>query len=213
MIFRIDLLNGSGLPKRSGCEGTAVMVASLGVPLIVFVAFVSVYMSNRISISSAAQEVGMYEGLLESKQFSEGLAEKQQLERKRAELFGCLGETADVLGWHEQWSEVLVEIVKGIEKGMILKNLEVDEDIVRKKISRGGKQVYVQVPRRRLRMTLSSVDEAGADSAVERFSDYIRSLEMLRGRLQDIAVSQRRDMVDGQQAASYEIECVFMDRM
>jgi hypothetical protein len=98
----------------------------------------------------------------------------------------------------------------------VLTGLEVKENSVRKKVPQKDnpqEMVDMNIPVRTLRLSVSGSPQQNCDEAVRDFRDSLRSSSLLGPWLENIAVSQESEMLEGQDVASYEIDCVFKPRL
>ena len=209
-MFTMDLLKGRGIPVRNGPEGIAIAVATFAVPIIAAIVMVGLYVSNGIAMSIQKQEVANYETHIGT--LSDAVELQKSFEREKGIINNCLSEVASSTGRHLQWSPILVTLVKNIPDSVILTGLEVKQHSVKRKVpakDNPEKKVDINVPVRTLRMSLSGNPQSNCDEAVRDFRDYLLSSTLLVDKLEDITVSQGFGTLDGQDAVSYEIDCIF----
>jgi hypothetical protein len=211
-MFTVDLLNGRGIPVRSGPERVTVATAAFGVPLFIAIIMVGWYLSNSITISVKKQAVANYEARLKEKELADAIEAQRLFEKEKGAIYDCLSEVSACAGGHVQWSPILDAVVQNMPDSLVLTRLEAQEDSVKRTVlpkDGGKKTVDVAVPLRKLRMTVSVNPQAG-DKAVQDYRDSLLLSAALASKLEDIRVSQTRlDTLDGQKVVSHDINFLF----
>ncbi|MHC4570931.1 MAG: hypothetical protein ACYS0C_02485 [Planctomycetota bacterium] len=209
-MFTIDLLKGQGVPIKSRPEGIAVTAVTFAVPVIIAIVMFGFYLSNRIVISVQKQRIVSCQANIDK--LSDAAELKESFEREKKSINSCLSEVASALGRHPQWSDILVTLVENMPDSMVLTRLEAKEHSVKRKVPKKddpGKTVDISVPARTLQMSVSGNPHYNSDKAVRDFRNRLRFSTLLGPKLEDIRVSQKSDKLEGQDVASYEIDCIF----
>ena len=209
-MFTIDLLKGQCVPVKKGPEAIIITLAAFVVPIVVAVTMFSFYLSNRVVISVQKKGIASYEEKISK--LSYALELKASFEREKQVINSCLSEVSSSIDRHAQWSPVLVTVVKNMPDSMILTKIGVRQTSVKRKLPRKDdptKFVDASVPIRTLEMTLSGKPEVNCDMAVKSFRDHLRASETLGPKIEDIRVSQKADLLNGQAVVSYDVDCVF----
>ena len=209
-MFTIDLLKGQGVPMKTGPWGVAIAVMAFIVPILVGIAMLGFYTSNRIVIKVARQEIVSYENNI--KTLSDAVKLQESLEKEKNSIDGCLSEALFSVGRHTQWSPVLATVVENMPDSMVLTRLEVKQHSVSKKVPQKedpNKMVNVNVPASILQMSVNGRPQANNDKAVKDFKDRLRLSALLAPKIEDIVISQKTDTFEGQEVVSYDIDCIF----
>jgi len=209
-MFTIDLLKGAGIPAKNRPWGAAVVGVAFAMPVLIAVVMLGFYVSNRIVIKVAKQEIVNYDKYIET--LSDAVKMQKSFEAEKGNIDNCLSEVLSSIGGHTQWSPVLAILTENIPSSMVLTNLEVKQLSVSKKVPLKDdpkKMVSISVPVRTLQMSVSGRPQSNNDEAVKDFKDRLRLSALLAPRLEDIRVSQKSNTFEGQEVVSYEINCVF----
>ena len=209
-MFTMDLLKGQGIPIKSRPWGVAIAALAFAVPVLVAIAMLGFYLSNRIVIKVTKQEIVNYEKNIET--LSDAVELQKSFEAEKNNMNNCLSEVLSSIGRHTQWSPILATVVENMPDSMVLTRLEVKQRSVNKKVPKKDdpkKMINVSIPVRTLQMSVSGRPQADNDKAVKDFKDRLRFSALLAPKLEDIRVSQKSDTFEGQDAVSYEIDCIF----
>jgi len=209
-MFTIDLLKGQGIPIKRKPWGVAVAAMVFAVPVLVAMVMLGFYLSNRIVIKVTKQEIVNYEKHIEA--LSDAVELQKSFEAEKNNMNNCLSEVLSSIGRHTQWSPILATVVENMPDSMVLTRLEVKQRSVNKKVPKKDdpkKMINVSIPVRTLQMSVSGRPQADNDKAVKDFKDRLRFSALLAPKLEDIRVSQKSDTFEGQDAVSYEIDCIF----
>ncbi|MHC4060638.1 MAG: hypothetical protein ACYSUC_05730 [Planctomycetota bacterium] len=208
-MFTTDLLNGQGIPVRSGPERVTVATVAVGVPVVIAIIMLGWYLSNNITVSVTRQALANYEA--RTKELADAIESQMSFEKEREVIYNCLSEVSTCIGKHSQWSPVLEAVVQNLPDAVVLTRLEAKQDSTKIKAAPKGdgrQTVDISVPLRTLRMTVSGNPQYG-DKAVRDLRDRLRLSTVLGSKLQDIDITQKPDKLDGRDAVSYEINCFF----
>lgn len=213
-MFTIDLLKGHGVPLKSSPWGIAISAITAAVPLIIAIVMFGIYLNNKVIVSVRRQEVIRCQSEIE--RLSSAVERQNSYIRDKVVYNNCLSEVQSSVGRYIQWSPVLMTLVENMPDSMTLTGLEIKEHFVRKKVPKKENPqelVETNVPMQVLRMSVSGSSHQNSDKAIREFRDSLRSSEALGPNLENIVVSQESGMLEGQDIASYEIDCVFKPRL
>lgn len=213
-MFKIDLLKGQGIPIKSRPLGIAIAAVTLAVPIIVAIVMFSFYLNNKIIVSVKKQEINRCQAEIDK--LSDAVELQKSFEKEKIIYSQCLKEVKSSLGRYTQWSPVLVTLLENMPNTVKLTGLDVKEHYVRKKVPKKEnpeEKVDINIPVKTLRVSVSGSPQYNTDKAVRDFRDNLRSSATLGPMLENIVVSQESGMLEGQDVASYEIDCVFKPRL
>jgi hypothetical protein len=209
-MFTIDLLKGQGIPMKRKPWGVAIAALAFAVPILVAMIMFGFYLSNRIVIEVAKQEIVSYEKNIET--LSTAVELQKSFEAEKNNINNCLSEVLSSIGEHTQWSPVLATVVENMPESMVLTRLDVKQRSANKKVPKKddpNKMADVSVPASTLQMSISGRSQADNDKAVKDFKDRLRLSALLAPKIEEIVVSQKSDTFEGQDVVSYEIDCIF----
>ena len=208
--FTIDLLKGEGVPFRSGLAGVAFAVITAAVPIVIVITLGGLFLNNKVVMSLKANEITVLEEKVNG--LSEVIERQRALEREKFHYNVCLSEVKSTIGKFDQWSPVLTTLVENMPRSVILTELEVEQNIVKKKVpnkEKPGKMIEVDAPVTTMRVTVSDSSRADSDQAVKEFRDYLCSSSFLGPKLEKADVSKESGTLGGQDVVYYMINCVF----
>jgi hypothetical protein len=209
-MFTIDLLKGQGIPIKRKPWGAAIAALAFAAPILVALAMLGLYLSNRIVINVVKQEIINYEKNI--KTLSDAVELQKSLEAEKNDTTTCLSEALSTINKHTQWSPILVTVVENMPDSMVLTELEIKQRSVTKQVPKKDdpkKMLNITVPVNILKMSVSGRMQANNDKAVKDFKDRLRLSSLLASKLEDIVVSQKTDTFEGEDVVSYDIDCVF----
>lgn len=209
-MFTIDLLKGQGIPLKSKPGGIAITAATITMPITVAIIMFGFYLHNKIIVSVKGQEIVRWEA--EISKLSEAVELQEALEKEKVAYSDSLSEVKSSINRHTQWSPVLRTLIENMPDSVVLTELGVDYDSVKKHVPKKDdptKMVEIDVLVRTLRLVVSSGSQRNCDEEVRDFRDRLRSSALLGPRLEKIAVSQKSEAIKGRDVVSYEISCLF----
>lgn len=210
-MFTIDLLKGEHLPVKTKPRGIAIFVATFAVPVLAAIFMVGYYIRNEVIISVKKQTIAGFE--TQTQRLADFLKLKQSYEKEKSEANACLADVAGSIHQHIQWSPVLVTLVENLPDSVVLTNLEVREQSIRRKVAAkdgSNKKIDACVPVKTLKMRVSGDPAYNCDLEVKAFRDRLRASPQLGSKLEDIVIaSQGHDTIDGRDVVAYDIECIF----
>lgn len=208
-MFTIDLLKGQGIPARSRPEGVIATAVTVVVPVAVAAIMFGIYLSNRVVMNIQKRDLSNYEQKIS--QLSDIMRMYKSYERRKSTIQQRISEAALVVDRHQQWSDILVTIVKDMPESIVLKRMTVELRTVRVKVpdsENPKKNVNKMVPAQTLSLTLGGAAGAISDREVKDFRDKLRVSSILNSKLEDIPVSQQVEMVDDREIITYEMKCI-----
>ena len=209
-MFTIDLLKGEGVPAKSRPEGIAVAAVTLAVPVILAIAMLGFYLSDRIGISIQKQDVVKYEAM--TSKLADAVGLQESLEKEKNAISSSLSEVSSSIGRHTQWSPVLTTVVENMPDSMVLTSLEVKQRFVKRQVPKKDDpdtMVQISVPQRTLRISVSGRPQHNCGRAVREFRDHLHLSTVLGPKLENITVGEDVDELKGQDVVSYQIDCIF----
>lgn len=213
-MFTIDLLKGQGIPARCRPEGLAATAITAIVPVVIAVAMIGLYMSNRVILNIQRQESASCDRKIE--ELSDAMAAHRLYEQQKSQIKQRVTETAGAIDRYNQWSDVLVTLAENMPDLLVLRRMSVEQYTTRVQVpdtQNPGTNREIMVPARTLKLTLASVGSGDTDNAVREFRDRIRTSSVIGPRLEDIPVSQEMDYIDDQEVITYEMSCIFKPRI
>ncbi len=208
--FTIDLLKGQGLPLRSSPAGIAVTVISAAIPIVIAVVIALLYMHNKFDMSMKEKEIT--ELVEKVDELSDTVEMQKSLEEEKIHYNVCLSEVKSSIGKFSQWSPVLTTLVENMPRSVVLTELEVVQDTVKKKVpDKDNPNTLIEIDAfvTTMRVTVSDSSQSDSDEAVKEFRDYICSSALLGPRLEKVGVSKESGTHGGQDVVYYLIDCVF----
>lgn len=230
-MFKIDLLKGNGIPVKGRPEGIAISVATFVVPTIIAIVMFGFYSHNKTIISIQEREIINYEA--RTARLADAVKLQKSFEKEKNAINCSLSEVTSSLGRHAQWSPILVEVVKHLPTSVILTELTITQDFVKKEViqkpspnededkdkkkkkkRKKKKKVKIEVPVRHLRLSISGNPRLGSDKAVRSFRNTLRfSTPLIEAGLESIRVSQDIGKVDNRNVIAYTIDCIFKPKL
>ena len=231
-MFTIDLLKGNGIPVKGRPEGIAISVATFVVPTIIAIVMFGFYSHNKTIISIQEREIINYE--TRTARLADAVKLHKSFEKEKEAINCSLSEVTSSLGRHAQWSPILVEVVKHLPTSVILTELTITQEFVKKEViqkpspnededkdkkkkkkkRKKVKKVKIEVPVRHLRLSISGNPRLGSDKAVRSFRNTLRfSTPLIEAGLESIRVSQDIGKVDNRNVIAYTIDCIFKPKL
>ncbi|KPL23047.1 MAG: hypothetical protein AMJ75_06840 [Phycisphaerae bacterium SM1_79] len=208
--FTIDLLKGEGIPFRSCPVSVVFAVITVAVPIVIAIVFGGIYFHNNVIMSLKAKEITVMENKIDG--LSDAIKQQKTLEREKSHYNNCLSEVKSTLGKFNQWSPVLTTLVENMPHSVILTELEVKQDTVKKKVPKKedpSKMVEISAAVTTMRVTVSDSSRTDSDQAVKEFRDHLCSSAVLGPKLEKVDVSKESGNLEGQDIVYYMIDCVF----
>ena len=213
-MFKIDLLKGQGLPLKSSPGGIAIVAVTIAVPLYILIMMFGFHVNDKTYMSIREQEIGRCQSGIDK--LSDAVKLQESLEKEKILYDACLAEVKSSVGKYVQWSPVLVTLVENMPNSVMLTELEVRQDSVRRKVPKPDnpqEMIEASVPVNILRMSISGGPQYDCNKEVRDFQDRLQSSTFLGPKLENIVVSRESETLKGRDVASYEIDCVFKPRL
>jgi len=213
-MFKIDLLKGQGLPLKSSPGGIAIVAVTISVPLWILIMMFGFHVDDKTYMSIREQEIGRYQSGIDK--LSDAVKQHKSLEKDKVLYDACLAEVKSSIGKYVQWSPVLVTLVENMPNSVMLTELEVRQDSVRRKVPKPDnpqEMIESSVPFNILHMSISGGPQYDCNKEVRDFQDRLQTSAFLGPKLENIVVSRESETLKGQDVASYEIDCVFKPRL
>lgn len=213
-MFKIDLLKGQGLPLKSSPGGIAIVAVTIAVPLYILIIMFGFHENDKTYMSIREQEIGRCQSGIDK--LSDAVKQHKSLEKDKVLYDACLAEVKSSIGKYVQWSPVLVTLVENMPNSVMLTELEVRQDSVRRKVPKPDnpqEMIESSVPVNILRMSISGGPQYDCNKEVRDFQDRLQSSAFLGPKLENIVVSRESEKLKGRDVASYEIDCVFKPRL
>ncbi len=213
-MFKIDLLKGQGLPLKSSPGGIAIVAVTIAVPLFALIMMFGFYVNDIAYMSIREQEIVRCQSGIDK--LSEAVKLHESLEKKKTLYVDCLSEVNSSIGKYIQWSPVLVTLVENMPSSVMLTELDVRQDSVRKKVPNPDnpqEMIDGSVPVKILRMSISGGPQYDCNKEVRDFQDRLQSSTFLGPKFENIVVSRESETLEGRDVASYEIDCIFKPRL
>jgi len=209
-IFTTDLLKGQGVPIKSDPKAMAIVAVSFIAPVIIAIIMLGFYLCDRITIFIQRQAIVNYEAKIDK--MSDTVELQNNIEGEKNNTNNVLSEVKDSINRHIQWSGILAALAKDMPDSIILTQLLVKENFIRKNVPKKDepqKMIDISVPVRILQIRVSGNQKDNCDEAVREFENRLRSSTSLGPRIEDIKVSKEVDTRSGNDLACYEIDCTF----
>lgn len=209
-MFTIDLLKGQAVPIKSKPEGIIIIAVALAVPLIAAMAMFACSVHNNVVISIHNQREISYKAKTRELGFAVDLQKSFDAERDKINSY--TSEVSKATIHHNQWSDALVTIVGNLPAEVILTELAVKQKSIRIKVPQKEdptKTIDAAVPVSVLQISVSGNAEDNLDDQIKAYRDALRSSQTMQNTLDNIHVSQSSDTIDGKNAVSFQIDCIF----
>lgn len=209
-VFKIDLLKGQGVPFRNGPVDIALVVTFAVMPVLAAIIIMGLYTHNKISILQKTREITTLTKKIDK--LSDTVEQQKRLELEKVHYNVCLSEVKSSIGKFSQWSPILSTIVENMPHSVILTELEVEQDTVRKKVpDKENPDIMKDIDTHvtTMRVTVSDSSVSNSDKAVKEFRDYLCSASLLGPKLEKVDVSKESGSFEGESVVYYLIDCVF----
>lgn len=207
-MFTIDLLHGRGVPISNRPEGVAILAAAVAIAVVVAITMFGVYVNTGIAMSIQQQEIVNYENKIAN--LSGEVKLQESFTQNKESLNGAISEVGSSLSRHMQWSPILAVLVENLPEAMIMTELEAKQKYVKTEVPKKDsphETVDVLFVVRTLIINLSGSPSSNCDEAVKEYMERLRVSELLGPKLENTKVSQKADILNGQNVIAYEIHC------
>jgi Tfp pilus assembly protein PilN len=208
-MFTIDLLKGEGRPVRTKPQGVAIFVATFAVPVLVALIMAGFYVRNNVVICVHTQNINSLDNQI--KRLSDAIKFQKSNEKEKASINGCLTDIASALKRHTQWSSTLMTLIENLPDSVVVSSLDVKRSFLKRKATNAdGRKINPNVAVRTLRIKVSGNPSSNCDLEVGDFRDQLMASADLGPKLEDVIIaSQGHEVIDGSDAVTYDIECIF----
>jgi hypothetical protein len=215
-MFTIDLLNGKGVPAKTGPEIIAVAAVTLAVPLIVALVMLGSFMRNGIVLSIQRDTIANYDAKIV--QLADAVKLQKSFENEKNTVKNSLSEVSSHISGYIQWSPVLVTLVENMPGPVSLTELNIKQSSVKMKVPQKDdpkKIVETLVPAKALQMNLLGSSSSSCDKEVRDYRDRLSTAIPAASsqQIEDIKVAQQVGKSKEQDAVSYEINFIFKPRL
>ena len=209
-MFTIDLLKGTGLPHRTSPARLAMEAVPFMVPVIVAVMLLFQYGYNNTVIATMRIDTGRLEGNI--RELSEDMAAFERYNSCILKAGDRLGEVAQALGQHRQWSGILEELVRSLPEPVALQQLDLKRNASKKRVpdkNNPKELVTATIITRSLLISVFGKPSPRTDQAVYDYMSSISQSEALKPFVEDVRITSRQEEdIDKRRMAVYEIECL-----
>lgn len=191
-----------------------VAAVASALPLVVTIVMAGFYLTNRVAIAVQRQQIAATEA--KTAELAGAVRWRESFKQEKVTVNGCLAEVSTALGTRVQWSPILITLVESMPDSMVLTQLEVKEDSVKRRVPMKNdptKLVDANVLVKRLLISVSGDPRVSHDKAVKDFTERLRSSEVLGPKLEDITFAQKLAKIGDREMVSYEIDCEFKPQL
>lgn len=209
-MLTIDLLKGKGVPTRSDPNTIAFTAGAIAVPAILIIMMFGFYLKNNVIITVQQQKIKLCESNINKMSEAQALLTKADKEKKYAD--GCLSEAAVEIDKHYQWSPAIVEIVNLLPDSVLLKGIDVKQNMLKKvvpsKKPEGG-EVEISIPITNVKINVNERSSSDRGQNMKSFQDSLRSSAVFSSLIDTINVSQGIETYKEQDFVTYQVDCSF----
>ena len=207
-MFKIDLLKGQGIPPRTGPGGLFIILVTAIMPVALAICLYGLYYNSKVVATIKQSDVSKLEA--DISELSDAVQVKQMLERKKFFYNSCLAEVKTSLEKYKQWSPVLGILLEEMPTSVVLKNLEVKHEMVRKNKPGAVDPLSTQdIMVTKLVLKITNRDEGDYSEQVKDFRNRLYASSELGSKLENIIFSREANQREGMETISYKIECLF----
>ncbi len=212
MQFRIDLLQGQGLPKRSRPGTIALAAVPFAVPLLATGLLAGQWFSHAALMKT---ELAIHrQNLQHIAEHAEDLQRYEAVQQNILAARHRIKTVQDTLRLEMPLSPLLAELVQNLPPEVFFTELDIAYQPVRRKITdpKNNQVSYIQVIQRTLRLTLAAPNRPESDQAVNGYIQKLRSAPCLSSVAQEIQIQSRQEATDSQNLLLYEIRCPLIEQ-
>ncbi|MEN6307429.1 MAG: hypothetical protein ABFD91_06700 [Anaerohalosphaeraceae bacterium] len=212
-MFTIDLLKGSGLPKKSRPVVVALAMVPLLIPLMGSVVLAACWQHNRTLMQT--QQKVIDDNCLKIETAADDLAYYTQTNHQIFALQQQLDDVDSGLRYRMQMSELLVTITESLPENLVLTKLDLVRTDQQKKETEQttGNARQVLVIQRMIRLNVGGAANSDTDTAAEQYIQKLQSSKSLKNVVNDIRIVARNNgQIEGRPCAFYEIECLLKEQ-
>jgi hypothetical protein len=214
MMFTIDLRKGAGLPPKSRPIIVILAMVPFLIPLLGTLVTVVCWERNQTLIRTQRKVV--QENQQKICGLENDLEQYHQVDRQIRLCKQQLYDAGTLLSRRIQMTPVLAKLIELFPESLLITKLDMDRNEQRKKEtdSKTGNAKDVTVVQRKLHMTIGGPATTETDNAVGQYVRKLFESPALMKWFANIRIAARNnDVLDGQNYAFYEIECVMKDQI
>ena len=208
-MIKVDLLEGSGRPRRSNPVKWAVLALVALTPVVAMTVLGGLFSALRheILVQQSAVEQAQAVASRLSLDHAEALREEQRLSQLRL----IHAELSQALPYYNQWSILLAEVARNMPDSLVLHDVIVERRSFYIDVpDRENPEIIskVSVPLRIVRMSLIDYTHQAQDQTVNSFIASLQNIPELSDHVVDIRlVAQQLDDRWNPPATRYVVEC------
>lgn len=209
-MLKIDLLKGQGIPMKSHPGGAALLAISIAVPLIITMSLLGNYVRGTIILSTHKRTLQKIDTKLTELLIDVRYDESDEDEIKN--IKECFNELHDSLVHNIQWSPILETITKNLPETLVLSDMKVEVETLRKIVQRRddpSKRISILVPKKTLKISLIGTVESKSRDAVLKFKQKLESSQTFKHKIENIRIVSHSTSEKFEDLMFYEIACVF----
>jgi hypothetical protein len=214
MMFTIDLRKGAGLPPKSRPIIVILAMVPFLIPLLGTLVMAVSWEHNQTLIRTQREVV--HENQQKIKGLENGLEQYRQVDKQIRLSEQQLQDAGMLLSRRIQLTPVLAKLVELFPESLLITTLGMDRNEQRKNETdpKTGNSKQISVVQRRLHITIGGPATAETDNAVGQYVRKLLESPVLMKWFENIRIAARNnDVLDGQNYAFYEIECVMKDQI
>jgi hypothetical protein len=214
MMFTIDLRKGAGLPPKSRPVIVILAMVPFLIPLLGSLVMAVHWEHNQTLIRT--QQKVVQENQQKIKGLGSNLEQYHQIDKQIRLSQQQLHDAGMLLSRRIQFTPVLAKLVELFPESLLISALNMDRNEQRKNETdpKTGNTKTITLVQRKLHMTVGGPATAETDSAVGQYVRKLFESPALMKWFANIRIAARsNDVLDGQNYAFYEIECVMKDQI
>lgn len=212
MQFRIDLLRGQGLPKRSRPGTMALAAVPFLIPLLATGLLAGQWFSQKALIQT---KLTIHQQNLQ--QITEHTKDLQWHEATQQDILNArhrIKTIQDALRLEMPLSPLMAELVQTLPPEAFFTEMDFTYQPVRRKVvdPKTNQVSYIQVIQRTLRLLLAAPNRPESDTSINDYIQKLRSAPLLSSLAQEIQIYSRQEASDSQNLILYEIRCPLIEQ-
>lgn len=212
-MFTIDLLKGSGLPKKSRPVVVALAMVPLLIPLMGSVVLAACWQHNRTLMQTQQKVIDDNRHKIETA--ADDLAYYTQTNNRIFTLQQQLVDVDAGLRYRIQVSDMLTALTESLPDNLVIAKLDlVRTDQQKKETDKAtGNARQVLVIQRVIRLNIGGAANGDTDAAAEQYIQKLQASENLKRVVEDIRIVARNNgQMEGRPCTFYEIECLLKEQ-
>jgi hypothetical protein len=214
MMFTIDLRKGAGLPPKSRPIIVILAMVPFLIPLLGTLVMAVCWEHNQMLVQT--QQKIVQENQQKISGLKNDLEQYHQVDKQIRLCERQLYDAGTLLSRRIQLTPVLAKLVELFPEPLLITTLDMDRNEQRKNETdpKTGNAKSVTIVQRKLHMTIGGPATAETDNAVGQYVRKMLESPALMKWFANIRIAARNnDVLDGQNYAFYEIECVMKDQI